>query len=323
MAAALVLAVVPGEVNSEGAVARHGWPWTYLTHSDRMAWLLMKPKLSAWHFLRSSEIGSDASFVKTEFRPETLALDLATALLILILSAAVLERSRRRRGCDIQFSLRSLLVCVLLAACGCGWWLHFDRQRRKEQTAAESLRKLGAEVSISPLLPTWLLELCPNETNQRFCRVTGVDLFPGSIICGAFEFLERNAAIDDDALAPLAELTCVVELRLDHTRLTDHGMERISRLRRLEDLSLDNTKITDAGLVHLSNLRLLKKLSLCNTAITDAGLVHLAKIHSLKYVFLDGTHVTPEGMRKLKQAMPSLKATSFDDKLDLQDFSPF
>lgn len=322
VAAGLVLAVVPGEVSDYGVMVEHGWPRVYLRETNWAAGIL-GPKFNAWHLLRFSEISSDPSLVKTDFRPDMLAVDLVSALLTLILWVSIFECSRRRRNRAIQFSLRSLLACVLIAACGCGGWLHLDRQRRKEQTAAEAMRKLGAEISISSLLPTWLLELCSNETAQQFNCVTGVDFFPGSFICGAVEFLERNPTIGDDSLAPLADLTRVTELRLDHTRLTDRGMQNVSQLPGLEELSLDSTKITDAGLAPLSKLRSLKKLSLCNTAVTDAGLVHLAKIRSLKYVFLDGTQVTPEGMRKLKQSLPSLKTTSLDDKLDLEDFSPF
>lgn len=322
VAAALALAIVPGQVTDHGTAVEHGWPWIFLKQTNWAAGIL-GPKFSAWHLLQFSEDASDTPVAKADFRPHVLALDLVSALLLLIPCVAAFECSRRRRNCAIQFSLRSLMACVLFAACACGWLLHLDRQVRQEEAAGQALRKLGAEVSTRPLLPTWLLEICPCDATQRFCRVTRVNLFPGSISCGAFKFNERNAAIDDAAIAPLAELTCMVELNLDGVRLTDCSMEKISRLRKLEDLSLNSTKITDAGLAQLSHLGSLKTLSLCNTAITDAGLVHLAEIRSLKYVFLDGTQVTPEGMRKLKQALPSLKTTNFGDQLDLQDFSPF
>jgi Leucine-rich repeat (LRR) protein len=166
--------------------------------------------------------------------------------------------------------------------------------------------------------------LADAKSLQQYYRVTDVILFPEFTFCGVglSTYFDRNATIDDEDLTPLGQLTFAKKLRLDYTRLTDRGMESISSLQRLENLSLDSTKITDAGLAPLAKLRSLKTLNLCNTAITDAGLVHLAEIRSLKYVFLDGTQVTPEGMRKLKQALPSLKTTSFDDQLDLQDFSP-
>lgn len=322
IAAALVLAIVPGQVSDYGTTVEHGWPWIFLKQTNWAAGIL-GPKYGAWHLLRFSAVASDTSVARAEFRPHVLTLDLVSALLLLISCMAAFECSRRRRTCAIQFSLRSLTACVLFAACACGWLLHIYRQVRQEEAAGEAVRKLRAEVSTRPLLPTWLLEICPNDATRRFCCVTGVDLFPGSVFCGAFEFLQRNAVIDDDALTPLADLQFVVKLRLDHTRLTDRGMESISRLRKLEDLSLNNTKITDAGLAQLSQLRSLKKLSLCNTAITDAGLVHLARIPSLKYVYLDGAQVTRAGMRKLKQTLPSLKTTIFDDQLDLQDFTAF
>ena len=315
VAAALVLAIVPGEVSLEGLTVRHGWPWVYLKETNWSAGIL-EPRFSAWHLLRPGRAEGNASALKTEFRPDVLALDIGVSLSILILSVAVFERLRSQRRCATQFSLRSLLACVLIAACGCGWWLRTDRQLRKEEAAAESLRKLGAEISVSSLLPTWLLELCPNEAPQQFNRVTGVDLCPGGMLCGGFEFMQLNPTIGDDSLAPLSDLTRVTELWLDYVGLTDRGIQNVSQMQRLEELSLDSTKISDAGLAPLSKLRSLKKLSLCNTAITDAGLVHLAKIRSLKYVFLDGTQVTPEGVRKLKQALPALKTTSIRGKTE-------
>lgn len=127
VAAKLVLAELPGEVGLEGMTAEHGWPWTYLTRVDILAGDL-QPKLSAWDLLRNYDRGQQPRPLETDFRPRVLAADLGISLLLLVGATAALELSRRLRSCAIQFSLRSLLVSVLLAGCGCVWWLHIDRQ---------------------------------------------------------------------------------------------------------------------------------------------------------------------------------------------------
>jgi hypothetical protein len=284
-----------------------------------------RPKLGAWDLLRLNDSGGTPPSLETDFRPRHFAADLAISLLLLVGATAVVERSRRCRSCAIQFSLRSLLVSVSLAACGCGWWLHIDRQYREQQLAAAALRKLGASISASPILPSWLTEQIENDAVDRYQRVTDVVLFPESGVCGVGLplILEKNAAIGDEDLAPLNQLPFARKIRLDFTHLTNRGMANFQRLSRLEDLSLFKTKISDAGLGHLSKLRSLRRLNLSYTNITDAGLVHLERLSSLESVYLDGTQVTLDGIRKLKRALPLLKATSFDDRLGVQGFSPF
>ena len=310
VAAGLMLAELPGEVGLEGMTAEHGWPWTYLTRVDILAGDL-QPKLSAWDLLRFHDRGQKPWSLETDFRPRVLAADLGISLLLLVGATAALELSRRRRSCAIQFSLRSLLVSVSLAGCGCGWWLHIDRQFCTQQAAAAALRKLGASTSASPVFPSWLTEQIENEAIDRYHRVTDVVLFPESGFCyvGIPMILEQNAAIGDEDLAPLNQLPFARRIRLDYTHLTNRGMASLQRLTRLEDLSLRSTKVSDAGLAHLAKLRSLRRLDLSYTDITDAGLVHLKQLSSLESVDLDGTRVTPEGIHRLKQALPALKAT--------------
>jgi hypothetical protein len=117
----------------------------------------------------------------------------------------------------------------------------------KPETEAEAiaaLRKLGAQVGTTGYDP-------PKG------RVTGVD------------FINKNTVTDDDLmhLKPFSFDT----LDLQHTSITDAGLQHLKGLTYLDSLDLTNTDITDFGLENLKYLVKLRCLRMYNTRVTYAG----------------------------------------------------
>ena len=170
-----------------------------------------------------------------------------------------------------QFSLRTLLVFVLLVSVGLNWLGVKMHQARKQREAVEAILEAGGEVAYgyqfkedgasvpgaTPPGPAWLRKLLGDDFFRDVIRVS----------------LEL-----DSGGAELEHLEGLSELRrvnLASTQVTDVGLEHIKGLTKLETLFLDDTKITDTGLEHLKGLTNLKSLGLSHTQVTDEGTKNL------------------------------------------------
>jgi len=70
-------------------------------------------------------------------------------------------------------------------------------------------------------------------------------------------------------------------------------------------VDLEHTRVTDAGLEHLKGLTKLQTLDLQGTSVTDAGLEHLKGLVRLKELDLSRSKVTAEGVKRLRQRLPN------------------
>jgi len=185
---------------------------------------------------------------------------------------------RRRR---YQFSLRTLLVFMLLCGAGLGWLAMKMQRAKRQREAVEGIREAGGGVfydyqldetsalipGAQPSAPVWLRESLGDDF---FCDVTVVGVWRS-------------------------------------THITDAELENVKVLTSLERLDLGFTHVTDAGLGHLEGLSSLEVLYLTNTLVTDAGLKHLKGLMGLQVLWLEGTQVTDEGVKKLQEALPNCK----------------
>lgn len=112
--------------------------------------------------------------------------------------------------------------------------------------------------------------------------------------------------VTDQVIAPLKDVTSLVEVRLGTTRVTDAGLAALATLPHLEVLGLELTSVTDAGVAKLKGLSNLTSLNLYGTAVTDAALDNLTGMKHLRNLYLWQTKVTPEGVKKLQAALPGL-----------------
>lgn len=112
--------------------------------------------------------------------------------------------------------------------------------------------------------------------------------------------------VTDDTIAPLKEVTSLVELNLGTTRVTDAGLVAIATLGYLQNLQAPLTSLTDAGLAHVKGLSNLVTLNLYGTQVTDEGLQQLTGLKHLRSLYVWQTKVTPEGAARLKDTLPGL-----------------
>ena len=229
------------------------------------------------------------------------------------------QPGRRPKRRWYQFHLYHLLVLMAAVAIGCSWFVCRAANAKRQREAVEAIQQLGGHVAYDyeydandcyipnarPSAPAW------------FCSLVGRD-FVADVVTVCFGF----RATDDD-LENLRGFTKVKMLRLEDTRITDEGINKLQRiaprlhylglgshtsdaglvylrgLKNLKSLYLRETQITDAGLAHLSALPHLEYLDLHRTRITDAGLAHLTELPHLESLVLDQTQITDAGLRHL------------------------
>jgi internalin A len=149
----------------------------------------------------------------------------------------------------------------------------------------------------------------------RSIRFDNDDLMPLAIMGGLEELYLGGwvlEELDDDGtmgliptgpadahMAPLAGLTSLRVLILDHSRITDSGVAHLAGLQELEALYIHGRRVTDAGVVHLTGLSRLHALTLIYTDITDMGVAQLASLRALQQLDVIGSSINGTGLQSL------------------------
>jgi hypothetical protein len=244
----------------------------------------------------------------------------AVVMLLMLLWFAVALLFGRR----FQFSIRSLLVLVVVVAVPCSW-MAVERERAKTQKeAVEAIQRsaglvfydyqIGAPGVVvrnsGPPGPAALRSLLGDDF---FAVVIEASLGNGGIEqVGRLPHLRRlniSVPIKDADLVHVEGLSELRELDLGGLSITDAGLEHLRFLKQLQYLGIWGTKVTNAGLRHLKALSELRRLNLSDTRVTDAGLQYVMGLPQLQELDLTSTKVTGEGVAKLQQTLPNCKIT--------------
>jgi internalin A len=227
------------------------------------------------------------------------------------------------------FSLRALILVVLVIGAGLGWRVSRAQTQRR---AVAQILAAGGTVSYdyefngeypykpgTPWGPAWLRSRIGDE---YFQEVTAVS------------FWDDRAT--DDALRAVTQLDRLLEFELHGTNVTDAGLADLERASGLRIIRLEGTQITDDGLAHLRSLVGLRRLDLQGRRIkwtdyerpdvraelkklghlppaartaelarrrglvfTDAGLAHLARLTQLEELELSNNAITDAGLSHL------------------------
>jgi hypothetical protein len=225
----------------------------------------------------------------------------------------------------LQFSLRALLVFVLLVSVGMSWFaVKLEKARRQRQAVevigkAEVIGTAGGgilheyewpDTSAHPPDPEWVRTFLGDDFLFDVVWVSVVEDFGDDdvrhlkVLTNLVRLDLSGTQVTDAGLEHLERLTNLTDLYLSGTQVTDAGLGHLRGLTNLEYLYLRDTQVTDAGLEHLKELTKLTKLDLRDTQVTDAGLEHLEGLTKLELLALDGTQVTSEGVKKLQEALP-------------------
>jgi hypothetical protein len=205
---------------------------------------------------------------------------------------------RKRRW--YRFSLRTLLLFVLVVGVGLGWLGSKLQPLRNERRAAAEIEKLGGRVTRGLVNRGLVLTRVQLEgPTDRWVR--SVFGFPSAFVNDVE--LKGTEAADRD-LACLKDLPNLEFLTLDGTKITNDGLAHLAGLDNLLVLTLNNTQVGDAGMVHLRKLANLRILDLGRTRVTDAGIVQIEGLDELRQVNVAATKVTDRALNELQAALP-------------------
>jgi len=207
----------------------------------------------------------------------------------------VSRRSRRY----LRFSVRGLIVVVLVIGAGLGWIV---RQAHVQRDAVHVITKAHgrAHYDIDPSngafpgnrLSAWRRLIAQYIGIDYVFHVTYVDLDVTP---------QNNDAQRQQALTRLEDLTQLEQLNLSGKSVTDGDLARVASLKHLEVLMLQNSGISDAGLTHVRALTSLREIYITNAAIGDDGLNHFRGLTNLRHLTYRVTRLTDVGMERLKE----------------------
>lgn len=135
-----------------------------------------------------------------------------------------------------QFSIRSLLLLMLLASLPLGWMAFQQAKRERRWRRFHAIQKLGGQLD---------LHFCDKGEP---CEGDGADDHPPWYIIAVR--LPKSRVTDAD-LALVESIGTLKELDLSETAVTDQGLLRLDHLQKLERLDLHGTRVTEAGISRL------------------------------------------------------------------------
>jgi hypothetical protein len=213
----------------------------------------------------------------------------------------------KRRLRWYQFSLRSLLLFVLVVSIGMSCVAVRMQDVKKQQAAVEAIRQLGGQVgydyevdgSTGAFIPN------PKPPGPAWLRRILGDSFFTNVVAAVLD--------GDEQLEKIDELRRIRYVFLTGAGVTDAGLIHLKGLDQLQELTILDAKLTDAGLSHLEGLSQLHRLTITNALsfakFTDAGLMHLERLNLLQELILSDAEVTNEAGKRLRHALPHCRIT--------------
>jgi internalin A len=203
-----------------------------------------------------------------------------------------------------QYSLRTLLLFVLVCALACSWLGVKLKRARDQRDAVGAILNWRGEVYYdyetdasgnqisgkSPPEQTWFNKFLGTD----FRCVTGVTVENDKQMAYLealpdIRSLTIVGDVTDDGLAHASGLSQLRRLRIYSYKITDGGLVHLANMPYLQSLQIDRGKVTPAGLVHLQNSTQLEELGLSipyrqDNAAVDSGLKYISKFTKLRHI---------------------------------------
>ncbi len=217
----------------------------------------------------------------------------------------------------LQYSLRSLLVFVLVASAFMAWFGARYRAACQQRDAVAAVRGLGLRVLYDyecdgnsfRASPSLGFKAAPaGPAGPAWARnLLGIDFFADAVevsYLDAFDYMPHQEwppplPLSDTTIGAIAKLTRIECLDLGNTRIARGGLGRLAGLRRLSYLGLACTGVTDVGLEGLGKLKGLQVLNLRRCRISDASLESVGKLANLRVLVLSECRIIDAGVAKL------------------------
>jgi Leucine-rich repeat (LRR) protein len=206
----------------------------------------------------------------------------------------VLQTLRIRR---CQYTVRTLLVLMLVVSVACSWLAVGIRRANKQR---EALASLLQPCELGYIDYDYELDPCGNRVpNPRLPGPAWLHRLLGDDFFRTVASLRFERDITSQNLPLLRTLDSVRIVRLGNNSITEAGAKYLSDLRHLEQLHLwRDSNVSDSWLRHL-NAPGLRVLNIESTAVTDAGLDVLISTPDLQSLRLSGTQVSDRGLKNL------------------------
>jgi Leucine-rich repeat (LRR) protein len=193
-----------------------------------------------------------------------------------------------------QFSMRTMIVLMLLVCCGLGWLGSLIHRAREQEDVVNMIRQINGSVQFAE--PSFLERNSVLRTvvgERELAPVRGVMLGLGTTDdhllqlkkLRKLQWLKLNETFVHD-LSPLKSFRRLRALDLYKTQLSD--LSPLAELSRLEVLELESTPVSD--LSPLAGLKGLTTIDLTGTRVSD--LSPLSGLSGLTVVYLRGAPVS-------------------------------
>lgn len=185
-----------------------------------------------------------------------------------------------------RFSLRQLLLFVLIAAAVLGLRTTLAAKSIAQHAAAARLRRAGVEIELSESVK-------PQTLWQRI-------VFGDS----RYDFVERvvinDIRLSAEELNSLDALSGITNCRLYNCPNTNAALAHIGKMSALQQLHLEGAEINAEGVAHLHNLTRLTNLEFIDTpTLTNVDLSFLANCPDLRSLYLHGKTVADSHLRDI------------------------
>jgi hypothetical protein len=201
-----------------------------------------------------------------------------------------------------QFSLRTLLVALTVVSVVVGICV---QRARRQRDAVDALRKK----------PRVTVQYDYEDEHSRSkdrsgtaaqpfgAKLLGIDMVADVVGVMVMGWEGQADPFDDTDMALVGVLSKLRYLRLDGTKVTDHGLESLVDLQHLKSVYLRGSPVTDAGVKCIAQLPELSALILdCPSPINEAGFALLARCPSLTFLDLRNTPITDSGLLELARS---------------------
>ena len=129
-------------------------------------------------------------------------------------------------------------------------------------------------------------------------------------------FRLRGRGIDDQCLRELARCQSLRVLNVPQGRFGNEALAALADLPLLEQLRFGSPLVTDEGMPALATFPALLRLHLIDVPITDAGLSELAKLKRLQSLYIDGGNISDAAWDELFRQRPKLHVHVNSQHLD-------
>lgn len=248
---------------------------------------------------------------------------------------------RRRRW--LQFSLRSIMLLMLLLGCVIGPVTNLRWQSQRMSAILASIEERGGKIEFDLSAvkrepaghncfcgvpgrqppkppPTWYDRLGVKYHHPiKHIELNGLQFSESDLLTLQTlpifpELTIRGYATTVEALGQLRHFTKLKSLQIHDMPITEADLVIFGDLQQLEELVIADLSMTDNGMLTLGKLKHLRHLSLHGTQITDDALKHVSELTDLEWLWLGETSITDRGLSYL-QNLQRLELIELSDTL--------